>query len=626
MIGKATWSVFGESLHDFRRTWPQLFVTDLVSRALAFVIIAPSVGLVGKIFLWRSSDGVVTDAGIITFLLNPLGLLTLVVMGTISLGVFFAELGQLLVIGFGATEKRRVTWLDAFFYSYRRALSLIVLGRIAVVRLLLLATPFVAAIGGTAWLLIRTHDINYYLSKKPPEFILAAAIAGVLGASLALLVAWKIAGWLYSIPMVLFEDIGGRQSLKASIAATSPNRSVITLWLLGWLGGTWLALIAVTQAAGLLGRVAAGHLATDSMIFLVALSFIIVGGVLCYLAVLFFSTVMFPLFIIRLYRSHGGSGRLQPEIAPRGSLGDTAMLRIPGKIVIASTAAIVAAVALGVTLVVNEPGWQDPTEIIAHRGGAWVAPENTIAAFERANADGADWIELDVQENADGEVVVEHDRDFMRAAGVALEVWQATADDLAVIDIGGSFSPEFADERVPTFRQVLELARGKVGVFIELKYYGHNVDLEQKVIDLVEETGMTSNVVIMSLDLEGLQRAQALRPDWTYGLLNAAAIGDLTQLDLDFLALTTDATKLSMVRRTHEHGMKMYPWTVNDPVQMWMMMSRGADGIITDRVAVANRVKELRAEVTPAGRFIIWIAGEIGLLKGLDDPSLEEDA
>ena len=56
------------------------------------------------------------------------------------------------------------------------------------------------------------------------------------------------------------------------------------------------------------------------------------------------------------------------------------------------------------------------------------------------------------------------------------------------------------------------------------------------------------------------------------------------------------------------------------------MMSRGADGIITDRVALANRVKELRAEVTPVGRFIIWIAGEIGLLRGMDGSSSEEDA
>jgi glycerophosphoryl diester phosphodiesterase len=81
-----------------------------------------------------------------------------------------------------------------------------------------------------------------------------------------------------------------------------------------------------------------------------------------------------------------------------------------------------------------------------------------------------------------------------------------------------------------------------------------------------------------------------------------------------------------MIRPIHRRGMKIYAWTIDDPVQMWVMMSRGVDGIITDRVALANRVKDLRAEVTPVGRFIIWIAGEVGLLRGMEATSSEEDA
>jgi hypothetical protein len=81
-----------------------------------------------------------------------------------------------------------------------------------------------------------------------------------------------------------------------------------------------------------------------------------------------------------------------------------------------------------------------------------------------------------------------------------------------------------------------------------------------------------------------------------------------------------------MIRRIHLRGMKTYPWTIDGPVQMWVMMSRGADGIITDRVALANQVKQLRAEVTPVGRFIIWMAGEVGLLRGMESTSTEEDA
>ncbi len=179
---------------------------------------------------------------------------------------------------------------------------------------------------------------------------------------------------------------------------------------------------------------------------------------------------------------------------------------------------------------------------------------------------------------------------------------------------------------MPTLREVLELAKGRVGVFIELKYYGHDVNLEEKVVDLVEDTGMTDKSSSCPSITTACARSAALRPDWTYGLLNAVAIGDLTRLDVDFLALTAKNTTVPMIRRTHKRGMKTYPWTIDDPVQMWVMMSRGVDGIITDRVALANRVKELRAKVTPVGRFIIWIAGETGLLRGMEPNSSEEDA
>jgi glycerophosphoryl diester phosphodiesterase len=619
-------SLLADAFHDFRRTWPQLVLTDLLARILAVVIIAPAVGLLGKLFLWRTTTGVVTDEAIVSFLLHPFGMAALVVMGAVSLGVLFAESGQLMVIGFGAGEDRRVSWLRAVIYAYRQAPGLVRLAGSALARLLLISLPFVAAGGGIYWLLARTHDINYYLTRKPPEFTASMVAAGILLVIMALLIASKIAAWLLSVPLVLFERMGGRRALRTSAEITRGHRLKLTLWLVGWILAVVLLSAAVTAIVGWLGRLTVSHGSSNLTVLIVGLGAVILISGLVNLAVSVFTTVLFALLVVRLYRSMAGPGKLRPEIAAVGSLGDRATFRVPGKTILAvAVAALVIAVA-GASIAVDDPDWEDPTQIIAHRGGAWVAPENTIAAFERGIADGADWLELDVQENADGEVIVKHDRDFMRSAGVPLEVWQATNADLAEIDIGSSFSSEFSDQRVPTLRRVLELAKGKAGVFIELKYYGRDVSLEQKVVDLVDETGMTDDIVIMSLKYDGVRKTAALRPDWTYGLLNAVAIGDLTRLEVNFLALTGNATTLPMIRRTHRRGIDIYPWTINDPVQMWVMMSRGVDGIITDRVALANHIKQLRAEVTPVGRFVVWIAGEVGLLRGVRETSSEEDA
>jgi glycerophosphoryl diester phosphodiesterase len=339
------------------------------------------------------------------------------------------------------------------------------------------------------------------------------------------------------------------------------------------------------------------------------------------------TVTLFPLLVVRVYRTLAGPGRLRPELAARGTLGPRASIRVPRKAVLAGGAGV-----LGVVLVASYPAVDDPRldeklQIIAHRGGAAVAPENTMAAFRRGIADRADWLELDVQENADGTVVIEHDRDFMRVAGVDLEVWQATDDELAKVDVGSFFSPRFSDQRVPKLRDVLELARTEnTELFIELKYYGHDVNLEAKVVDLVEQTEMTGRVAIISLEYDGLRKTAALRPDWTYGLLNAVALGDLTRLDVDFLAVTQNAASSSMIRRAHGRGKKVYAWTIDDPVGMWIMMSRGVDGIITNRVELAHQVVESRARLTPVGRFIIWLAGESGLLRSMERSSTADDA
>jgi glycerophosphoryl diester phosphodiesterase len=321
-----------------------------------------------------------------------------------------------------------------------------------------------------------------------------------------------------------------------------------------------------------------------------------------------------------------GPGSLKPAYAPRGSLGPRPSLRIPGKAILFTVGSLfVAAVA---ALILFSESLDEETEaaIIAHRGASVHAPENTLAAFQRAVEEGADWIELDVQEDADGVVVVQHDSDFMKQAGRALKTWEATQEDLRQLDVGSWFAPAFADERVPSLRQALELARGKLGVVIELKYYGHDHQLESRVVEIVEATGMQDSVVIMSLKYAGIRKARAIRPDWSYGLLTSVNVGNPLRLELDFLAVNSAAASRSLIRRAHKRGFEIYAWTVNEPVQMSVLLSRGVDGLITDDPGLARRVMELRDGLTPLGRILLWIAGESGLLQSSILPATEADA
>ncbi len=233
--------------------------------------------------------------------------------------------------------------------------------------------------------------------------------------------------------------------------------------------------------------------------------------------------------------------------------------------------------------------------------------------MEEAILQGADWLEIDVQEDATGRVVVAHDSDFMKLAGNPLKVWDATPETLAPVDIGSWFDPLYADQRVPTLREVLELARGRAKVLVELKYYGHDEQLSARVAEIVEQTDMVDQTAFMSLKVKQVADMRVVRPAWRTGLLAATAIGDLSQHDADFLAVSTALASPGFVSRAHAAGKQVYVWTVNDPVVAAAMLSLGVDGLITDEPGLIRQVLEQRAAMRPGQRLALRLSHLFGL-------------
>jgi glycerophosphoryl diester phosphodiesterase len=612
-----------EALSDFRRTWVQLLITGLLSFALSVLVSGTVVAGLLALFLRTTEDGVLTDAGIAEFLLHPLGLLAALVVGVLLLGVYLAQVSLLMVIGFGASEGRRVTCLQALRYVARRATGFLHVAQRILRRVLLAAVPCLAVIGAAYWFLLRAHDINYYLADRPPEFLAAAGIAVVAGVVLAFLLLRIAAAWILALPVLLFDGGGGRAALRGSEEATAPHRRRIAGFLVAWIVASSVASSLASLAVGRVGGLLVPDLRGNELLVLVGLAVTLVLSVLVNAGLQFLTGALLPLAVVRWFRELAGPGALRPEV---GTSGEQGARGLHGRLALAG-AVVAVVLALGVAWVASRGADREqPAEIIAHRGASGGAPENTMAAFELAIEETADWIELDVQEDADGEVIVAHDSDFMKQARVPLGVHEATAADLAEIDIGSWFDPTFSDQRPVHLRDVLLLTKGRIGVVIELKYYGHAVQLEERVASIVEETGTVDGVQIMSLDRAGLGRFAGVRPDWPRGLLNTASVGDLTRIDVDFLALNAAAATRRQIRRAHARGMRVYVWTINDPVQMSTMLSRGADGLITDEPAVARQVLEARETLGPVGRMIVWMAGEVGLLKPREDASAAADA
>jgi glycerophosphoryl diester phosphodiesterase len=124
----------------------------------------------------------------------------------------------------------------------------------------------------------------------------------------------------------------------------------------------------------------------------------------------------------------------------------------------------------------------------------------------------------------------------------------------------------------------------------------------------------------MSLKYPAVQKMLQLRPDWRTGVLAATAVGDLTGLRGDFLAVNTGQVSTALVARADAAGKDVYAWTVNDPVTMMRMISLGVDGLITDDPALARAVIAYRAELPTATRLLLALGDRMGVAFDLDPP------
>ena len=116
---------------------------------------------------------------------------------------------------------------------------------------------------------------------------------------------------------------------------------------------------------------------------------------------------------------------------------------------------------------------------------------------------------------------------------------------------------------------------------------------------------MEDAVALMSLDLASMRRIQKLAPQLAVGYLSSVGLGDLSRLDLDFLAVSSGVASAPLLRNAGKKGLSVYVWTVNDADAMLDMMELGVDGLITDDSALAVEVIRNVQALLPAERLLL---------------------
>ncbi len=611
---------------DLSRAWWSLALTDLAAKALTFAITGPAVAVLLRWFLQRGgSTGVVTDESILFFVLSPAGLITLVTVGAVSGAIYFAEVAAMLTIAVGAQYGLRVGPLGALRFVARHAHVLPVLALRMLVRLLFVAAPLLAACGVVYAFLLTQHDIYYYLNVKPPAFWIAVALITFFLALAAFLVVRWLLRWAFAVPIALFEGTTARIAMKESVTRTGSRLASLAAWHGAWLAAGFSLASLATFVVGVVGRAlipAEGALGVVA----VAVGFVAVASFVLNLATLMLSNMVYAAMLGRLYTTVGPQWTASAQGARLEAFAGST-LKVGARVAWAAMLVLAFGVAGSAVVAINRARTATVAEITAHRGAKHDAPENTLAAVALALDQGADWVEIDVQLTADGHVIVAHDRDFNRVAGSGLRAEASNLADLRALDVGSWFGADFSGESPPTLGEVLDLCRGRAGVNIELKYFGPDRGLARRVIEIVEERAMGDQVLLMSFEHRRIAEAKALRTDWKMGVLLAVAVGDILRLEADFYAVPTSVATRGFIRAAHRRGRAVHVWTVDDPVRMSALVSRGVDNLITGYPAVARDVLAEREAMGPVERLLVDLAADLGIVRMRPaPPATREDA
>ncbi|MFD3522941.1 glycerophosphodiester phosphodiesterase [Streptomyces sp. NPDC058653] len=249
--------------------------------------------------------------------------------------------------------------------------------------------------------------------------------------------------------------------------------------------------------------------------------------------------------------------------------------------------------------------------VIAHRGASAYAPENTLAAVDKAEELGIDWVENDVQRTKDGELVVLHDTDLRRTTDAEQvfpdrapwNVKDFTAAEIARLDAGSWFGAEWAGARVPTLKGYLDTVEAnRQKLLLEIKAPELYPGIERDILRVLRAEGwldgshVRNKLVIQSFGAASVKAVHAQRPDVTTGFLGTPAVADLPSYAefTDQINPTHSSLSAEYVAAVHRlkgpHGKRLQvsTWTVNDAAGAVRVDGFGVDGIITNNPDVVR--------------------------------------
>jgi glycerophosphoryl diester phosphodiesterase len=572
----------------------------LIAALLQALIAGPAVALLLNGLIGFSGERAIGNFDIAVFLLSPIGLGFVLVLVFTTLLMVLVTLAALMLMAESVMDERSEVLAAVWAGLRRRWRALLALTGVGMMTIALVALPTALLLWLVHGGLLTEHDINYYLAFRPAEFKLALLLAALVLVPAAIALVTGLAALVFALPFLLFEGQGARAALRSAKAMLAGRYRLVLRLIAGLLLAVLVLSLLLHGGLFLATKLLIGLFGSSLSLLLPVLGLSLALTLLVSIVITYLAECSAAFAVLLVWRSLTGRevrvpSRSRPLYLPRRAL------------VVAGIAAALVATLVSAHLLIADIDLEDRVLNVAHRGSSLKAPENLLSAVKQAAADGADAAEIDVQRSADGVIVVIHDRDLMRVGGQPLVVNQTPYAELADVDVGGRVSAAFAGESIPSLDQVVEFAQtAGLGLFIELKSYDDDGErLARDVVALLQRHDWQGHAIIMSLNYAEIHYLKEYYPQVQAGFLASAALGRLTRLDADFLAVSAGMLSDALITSLHAGGKKVCVWTIDDPEAQSALIDRGVDCIITNRPELLVEVLAQRRGLSTLERLLL---------------------
>ena len=574
-----------------------LLVFELLYKFASMAVFKPLLTGVMKLALKAQGLSYLSDETIGTFIRSPLTwfFLLLIVLGMAFFTLF--DICCIITCIHASYRKQAMPLLALMRKGLKTSLRVIYQRNIVMILYLLIIIPMTHA------LVISGYITKFTVPQFILDYIMSHTWLAILYIGFWIYIGLRSFHWIYSLHYFCLENCNFKQARKRSWKLQKNHYWTDLIIVLGWsaacigiyygviLFGSWL-VSRVNQA-----------LPTQDLFSSLTLSGISLLMDVC--GALFFCFDL-PLFFICIsllfyYRKAAAGERIPRVFRDLDNAYRITNTRWVKKIYMyrKRIIALSIVVVIGVNFAYNfadrrgvlHMGLGNPVEVTAHRGYSAVYPENTIPAFKGAIQVGADWAELDVQQTADGEVIVMHDSNLKRTTGLDKEVWQVTWDEIKDLDNGSWFDKKYQTVRIPTLEEVLKVCRGKIHLNIEIKPSGHDKDLEEQVAKLLKKYHMRDTCVVSSLKYDSLRKIKEADDSIETAYITSVSYGNFTDLEYaDGYSVESTLLSKSFVNKAQKAGKQIYVWTVNSEERLEKVVGMGIDNVITDDPVMAKEL------------------------------------